>query len=163
MIGNPVSMPRVIRLVEHYRKIAGEGSVRIIQISEQQIMDAMLFANRNGHIACTQGGECLAGLQQAVAENKVDRHRTAILDATAHALKFAGFQEKYFLDSFEPEFEVIPKTQLQNAPYPLTLPDSVPNPASQKLGPEQLQEFIKYTSSVIVEVLGLKEIKRGKA
>ncbi len=85
MIGNPVSMPRVIRLVGQYRKIAGEGSVRIVQISEQHIMDSMLFANRNGHIACTQGGECLAGLQKAVAENKVDKHRTAILDATAHA------------------------------------------------------------------------------
>ena len=60
-------------------------------------MDSMLFANRNGHIACTQGGECLAGIRKAVAENKVDRNRTAILDATAHALKFAVFQDKYFL------------------------------------------------------------------
>ncbi len=163
MIGNPVSMPRVIRLVEQYRKIAGEGSVRIVQISEQQIMDSMLFANRNGHISCTQGGECLAGLQKAVAENKVDKNRTAILDATAHALKFAVFQEKYFLDSFEPEFEVVPKTDLRNAPYSLTLPDSVPNPATEKLSPEQLQEFIKYTSSVIAGVLGLKQLKTGKA
>ena len=102
MIGNPVSMPRVIKLVEQYRRIAGEGSVRIIQISEQEIMDSMLFANRNGHIACTQGGECLAGLRRAVAENKVDKNRTAILDATAHALKFAVFQDKYFSDTSSP-------------------------------------------------------------
>ena len=142
MIGNPVSMPRVIKLVEQYRKIAGEGSVRIIQISEQEIMDSMLFANRNGHIACTQGGECLAGLRRAVAENKVDKNRTAILDATAHALKFAVFQDKYFSDTFEPEFEVVPRPELQNAPLQLSLPDSVPSPARGKLDPDQFQEFV---------------------
>ncbi len=61
MIGNPVSMPRVIRLVEQYRKIAERDAVRIVEVSEQEIMDSMLRANRNGHIACTQGGECLPG------------------------------------------------------------------------------------------------------
>jgi threonine synthase len=162
MIGNPVSMPRVIRLVGQYRKIAGEGSVRIIQISEQEIMDSMLFANRNGHIACTQGGECLAGIRKAVAENKIDKDRTAILDATAHALKFAVFQDKYFFDTFEPEFEVSPKRDLQNAPFSLSLPDSVPNPARGRLAPEQFQEFVKYTASAIAEILDLKQLKREK-
>ena len=162
MIGNPVSMPRVIKLVEQYRKIAGEGSVRIIQISEQEIMDSMLFANRNGHVACTQGGECLAGIRKAVAENKIDKDRTAILDATAHALKFAVFQDKYFEDTFEPEFEVTPKPELQNAPLSISLPDSVPNPAKGKLSPEQFKEFVEYTSSIIAGILDLKQLKREK-
>jgi threonine synthase len=162
MIGNPVSMPRVIKLVEQYRKIAGQGSVRIVQISEQEIMDSMLFANRNGHVACTQGGECLAGIRKAVAENKIDKDRTAILDATAHALKFAVFQDKYFLDTFEPEFEVTPKPELQNAPLSLRLPDSVPNPAKGKLSPEQFKEFVEYTSSIIAGILDLKQLKRNK-
>lgn len=160
MIGNPVSMPRVIHLVERYRKMAGENSVRIVQISEQEIMDSMLFANRNGHIACTQGGECLAGIRKAVAENKVDKHRTAILDATAHALKFAVFQEKYFNGNFEPEFEVTPKKELQNAPIALSLPDSVPDPSKGELGPEQVREFVQYTSSVIAGILGLERLKK---
>jgi threonine synthase len=162
MIGNPVSMPRVIKLVEQYRKIAGEESVRIVQISEQEIMDSMLFANRNGHVACTQGGECLAGIKKAVAENKIDKDRTAILDATAHALKFAVFQDKYFLDTFEPEFEVSPKPELQNAPLSLSLPDSVPNPAKGELSPEQFKEFVEYTSSIIAGILDLKQLKREK-
>jgi threonine synthase len=157
MIGNPVSMPRVIKLVEQYRKIAGEGSIRIVEISEQEIMDSMLFANRNGHIACTQGGECLAGIRKAVAEKKVDRNRRAVLDATAHALKFAVFQDKYFLDSFEPEYEVSPRAELRNSPFSLDLPESVPNPASQRLGPEQFQEFVKYASSIIADVLDLEQ------
>jgi threonine synthase len=155
-------MPRVIRLVGQYRKIAGEGSVRIIQISEQEIMDSMLFANRNGHVACTQGGECLAGIRNAVAENKIDKDRTAILDATAHALKFAVFQEKYFLDTFEPEFDVTPKPELQNAPLSLSLPDSVPNPAKDKLNPEQFTEFVQYTASSIAKMLDLKQLNREK-
>ncbi len=162
MIGNPVSMPRVIKLVKQYRKIAGEGSVRIVQISEQEIMDSMLFANRNGHIACTQGGECLAGLRRAVAENKVDKNRMAVLDATAHPLKFAVFQDKYFSDAFEPEFEVVPKPELRNAPLQLNLPDSVPNPAKEKLNTEQFREFVKYTASAIAGILDLKQLQQGK-
>ncbi len=89
MIGNPVSMPRVIRLVEQYRELAGAHAVQVVEVSEQEIMDAMLTANRNGHIACTQGGESLAGIRRAVREKRVPDNRLAVLDATAHALKFA--------------------------------------------------------------------------
>jgi len=160
MIGNPVSMPRVIRLVEQYRKIAGEGSVQVIEISEQEIMDSMLFANRNGHIACTQGGECLAGIRKATAENKIDKKRTAILDATAHALKFAVFQDKYLFDAFEPEFEVVPRPELLNTPLSLSVPDSVPSPARGKLNPEQFKQFVEYASSKIAGILELQQIKR---
>ena len=120
MIGNPVSMPRVIRLVEEYRGRAGEGSVAVVQVSEQEIMDSMLLANRHGHIACTQGGESLAGFRVAVAEGLVDRDETAVLDATAHHLKFIGFQQMYFEDTFPPEFEVTPKAKYQNRPQLLT-------------------------------------------
>jgi len=161
MIGNPVSMPRVIMLAERYRKIAGEDSVRIIEVSEQEIMDSMLTANRNGHIACTQGGECLAGIRRAVAEKKVDPKRLAILDATAHALKFADFQNKYFAGSFEPEFEVVPKEELQNAPLSVDLPESVPNPKKGALGPAQLQEFVSYASREVAVFLGLKSIDKA--
>ncbi len=158
MIGNPVSMPRVIRLVEQYRKIGGEQSVKFVQISEQEIMDSMLFANRNGHIACTQGGECLAGIRKAVAENLVDAKRTAVLDATAHALKFAVFQDKYFSDAFEPEFEVSPKKPMQNAPFSISLPGSVPNPAAGSLGAQEFDAFVRYSASVIADVLELKRL-----
>jgi len=120
MIGNPVSMPRVIRLVEEYTAKAGEGSVAVVEVSEQEIMDAMLLANRHGHIACTQGGESLAGLKAAVRAKLLDPGETAILDATAHHLKFIGFQQMYFEDSFPPEFEVTPRPQYQNHPRLLT-------------------------------------------
>jgi threonine synthase len=120
MIGSPVSMPRVIRLAAEYVRRAGEGSVAVVQVSEQEIMDSMLLANRHGHIACTQGGESLAGFRAAVANRLVDPDGVAVLDATAHHLKFIGFQEMYFENTFPPEFEVTPKPEYQNRPQLLT-------------------------------------------
>jgi threonine synthase len=158
MIGNPVSMPRVIHLVEQYRALAGERSVQVVQVSEQEIMDSMLMANRNGHIACTQGGESLAGIRKAVQEKRVPKSGVAVLDATAHALKFATFQEKYFTDNFEPDFEVIPKPELQNAPHLIVPPEGTPRPQPGKqLDAEAFDEFVEYTSGAIAELLALKK------
>lgn len=157
MIGNPVSMPRVVRLVEQYRELAGETAVQVVEVSEQEIMDSMLTANRNGHIACTQGGESLAGLRKAVRERRLPNDRLAVLDATAHALKFAGFQEKYFENRFEPEFEVVPLEELRNAPHLIAPPDEVPRPGpGTHLEAEALARFVHYTAAAIAERLGLK-------
>ena len=116
MIGNPVSFPRVQHLVDRYTAIGGERSFQVIQVTEQAIMDAMLEANRHGHIACTQGGECLAGLQRAKALGLVDESEFSVLDSTAHALKFMDFQNKYFTNSLDAAFGVTPKKELQNSP-----------------------------------------------
>ena len=116
MIGNPVSMPRVIRLVEAYEKVPGSPGVFVVQVGEQEIMDCQLIANRNGHIACTQGGECLAGLLRARQEGIVSEGEVAVLDATAHALKFAGFQENYFDGKLDAAYEIVPKDELRNFP-----------------------------------------------
>jgi threonine synthase len=116
MIGNPVSMPRVIELALRYNELAGSGRVCVVQVSEQEIMDSMLTANRHGHVVCTQGGECLAGLKAALNEGVVKTDEHAILDATAHHLKFVGFQQMYFDKSFPPDFGVEPKEELINLP-----------------------------------------------
>jgi threonine synthase len=120
MIGNPVSMPRVIRLAEEYSRRAGEGAVAVVEVTEQEIMDSMLLANRHGHIACTQGGESFAGYRAALKGGVVGRDEVAVLDATAHHLKFISFQEMYFQGSFHPDFEVIPKPEYQNRPQLIT-------------------------------------------
>jgi threonine synthase len=148
-------MPRVVRLVDIYRSLAGEQAVQVIDVSEQEIMDAMLMANRNGHITCTQGGECLAGIRKAVATGKTAPNRMAILDATAHALKFAIFQEKYFSDSFQPEFEVTPKPELQNSPHLVNIPAGVPRPDMKKLNEEEFDTFVRFTAGAVAEHLGL--------
>ena len=116
MIGNPVSFPRVRHFAEQFETIGGPGSFQVIQVTEQQIMDSMIEANRHGHIACTQGGECLAGARRAKELGLVTAQETLILDATAHHLKFIGFQEMYFENSFPPEFGVTPRPELANRP-----------------------------------------------
>jgi threonine synthase len=156
MIGNPVSMPRVVRLVEKYRGLAGEEAFQTVEVTEQEIMDAMLIANRNGHITCTQGGECLAAIRRYVANGRRRRDQTAVLDATAHALKFSVFQDKYFANAFEPEFGVTPRTELQNAPHLITTPAGVAVPAPGKtLTAEELDRFVEASSRHIADLLGL--------
>jgi threonine synthase len=53
-------------------------------------------------------------------EGLVGKDETPVLDATAHHLKFIGFQQMYFEDAFPPEFEVTPKPEYQNRPQLLT-------------------------------------------
>jgi threonine synthase len=149
MIGNPVSMPRVIRLVEEYGRRAGEGSVAVVQVKEQEIMDSMLLANRHGHIACTQGGESLAGFRAALEAGLLSREEEGVLDATAHHLKFIGFQQMYFEGAFPPEFEVTPRPEYINRPQLLT-----PRPGDPA---GKTADLVKQ----IATLLGLTPKKRG--
>ncbi len=119
MIGNPVSFPRVKHLADRYTALGGEHAFQVMQVSEQSIMDSMIQANRHGHIACTQGGESLAGLKAAICHGLIRQGERALLDSTAHALKFLDFQNMYFTDTFPPEYEVKPDPHLANAPRPV--------------------------------------------
>jgi threonine synthase len=158
MIGNPVSMPRVIELERQYNQLAGRQRVFFIQVSEQQIMDWQLRANRNGHIACTHGGECLAGLKIAVDRKILAADETAVVDSTAHALKFAGFQDLYFSNSLPADFEVVSDPALINAPvymHPEGL-DQVPAPGKPLTG-LAFDRFVKAITRAIADDLNLKK------
>ena len=158
MIGNPVSMPRVIHLVDRYNQVAGRSRVFFVEVAEQDIMDWQLTANRNGHIACTHGGESLAGLQVALNKGYVASSETAIVDSTAHALKFSGFQDMYFQNSFPDEFAVSPDPALVNQPryiHPKHL-KQVPAPG-KPLDPEAMTTFVNAISRQIAADLGLKK------
>jgi threonine synthase len=158
MIGNPVSMPRVIELVEEYNRLSGGKRIFIVQVSEQEIMDAMIVANRNGNIACTQGGESLAGLQKAVKAGYLGPGEVAILDSTAHVLKFIGFQDMYFKNKFDPEYNIKPKSELTNSPIAVR-PKSLskyPGPGTA-LSTEDMQTFVREMAGEIARLLNLKK------
>lgn len=158
MIGNPVSMPRVIELVEKYNRAADEKRIFVVQVSEQEIMDNMIFANRNGNIACTQGGESLAGLQKAVQAGYVESEDIGVLASTAHVLKFAVFQDMYFNNSFEPEFNVIPKPELINAPVQVQPENVIRFPAQGRpLSGDDMRFFVNETAAEIAKMLHLKK------
>jgi threonine synthase len=160
MIGNPVSIPRVIKIVGEYNAAAGEKRVSVVRVSEQEVMDSMITANRNGNIACTQGGESLAGFIKAVQEGKVGEEEIGVLDSTAHILKFLTFQEKYFNETFGPEFEIRPREDLKNFPL-LVKPEhlkKVPEP-DLPLNREEMHEYIQEMTKGVAEILGLKKKK----
>jgi len=148
MIGNPVSFPRVRTLAERYEQVAGDGSFQVVQVQEQAIMESMLLANRHGHIACTQGGECLAGLLRAKEEGRIDHKTTAVLDATAHSLKFIGFQDRYFQNTFAPEYGITPQAQWQNRPETVIDPE-----VKNRLAADA---FAREAAQAVVERLGLE-------
>jgi threonine synthase len=158
MIGNPVSMPRVIHLAGRYNEMAGKKSVFVVQVTEQQIMDSMLCVNRRGHIACTQGGECHAGMLAALKQGIVTDADVAVLDATAHALKFSGFQEMYYTDSFDADYGVVPKKELVNFPR-LVRPgdlEKVPAPG-RPLSGKEFTDFVEKTGRDIAKALSLSK------
>ena len=156
MIGNPVSMPRVIHLVKRYNELAGDRKTFFVEVSEQDIMDCQISANRNGHIACTHGGESLAGLLAAKNRGIVDSRDVAVLDSTAHALKFAGFQDMYFAQQFPPDYNISPKQELINAPIYVRPEDleKVPAPG-RPLNGEDLERFVARTAKEIARMLDL--------
>jgi len=156
MIGNPVSMPRVIHLVDRYNTMSGKRKVFVVEVTEQAIMDWQLQANQNGHIACTHGGESLAGLLAARKQGFVEKDDIAILDSTAHALKFSVFQEMYFENKFPVEYEIEPVKNFVNAPQ-LIFPKDIDLPAPGKpLHGEALKRFVERQSEEIAKILDLK-------
>jgi threonine synthase len=158
MIGNPVSMPRVIHLVDLYNEKAGKPNVFFVEVTEQSIMDWQLRANRNGHIVCTHGGESLAGLVAAQKKGLVGKNEIAVLDSTAHALKFSGFQELYFENRFPEGFDIKPDEELINAPVFIKPEDleEVPAPG-KKLDSDAFNKFVSSTSEEIAKKLGLSK------
>ncbi|SKA77741.1 threonine synthase [Paucidesulfovibrio gracilis DSM 16080] len=149
MIGNPVSFPRVRHFAERFEAIGGPGAFQVVQVTEQQIMEGMILANRNGHIACTQGGECLAGATRAGKLGLISPSELAVLDSTAHQLKFVDFQNMYFQDRFPPEFEVTPNPEMANLPTPV-----IDASERDRLPPE---EYAVAAATNIVNRLGLEK------
>jgi threonine synthase len=149
MIGNPVSFPRVKYFAEKFEAAGGRRAFQVLQVTEQQIMDSMIQANRNGHIACTQGGESFAGAKRALELGLVTKDELCILDSTAHQLKFVDFQNMYFDNAFPPEFGVKPDMALANKPELVISPEEK----------EALSEadFTRKTADKVVTKLGLEK------
>ncbi len=147
MIGNPVSFPRVAALARTYEQVGGKGSFNVVQVEEEAIMEGMLQANRHGHIACTQGGVCLAGLIRAKELGLIEQDELAVLDATAHSLKFMGFQDMYFQDRIPPEYEIQTKEHMRNQPLSVL--------SHQEKERMTEQDFTAQAARAIVHHLGL--------
>jgi threonine synthase len=121
-------------------------------------MDWEIIANRNGHIACTHGGESLAGLVNAARRGVLTDNDVAVVKSTAHALKFAEFQEMYFQQQFPPEYKVRSDTNLVNTPvyvHPKDL-EQVPAPG-KPLTDKAFEIFVRRVSQDIADYLKLNK------
>ncbi|MBW1985385.1 MAG: threonine synthase [Deltaproteobacteria bacterium] len=156
MIGNPVSMPRVIHFVNAYNKKSGKQNIFVAQVTEQDIMDWTLLANKHGHIACTHGGESLAGLVAAKNQGILKEEESAVIKSTAHPLKFSGFQQMYFEGNFPAEFGIMPDPKLINTPVLVCPKDlkELPSPGTP-LKADQFKIFIDRISKEIASILDL--------
>ncbi len=156
MIGNPVSMPRVIRLVNEYIEKSHDNNVAFVQVKEQDIMDSMIEANSYGHIVCTQGGESLAALKEGLRLGIIEPEEEVILDSTAHMIKFATFQEMYFEDKFPEGYPVRPKKELMNQPILVAAKGvKYPSPGVPLKG----KEFDMFVSATVKEIAKLLNLK----
>jgi threonine synthase len=109
-------------------------------------------------VTCTHGGESLAGLKKAIQKKLVASDEVAIIDSTAHALKFSGFQDMYYNDSFPDEYEITPDPKLINAPvyvHPQDL-ETVPSPG-HPLDENELDKFVQRVSEEIAKVMDLRK------
>jgi len=158
MIGNPVSMPRIIELVRDYHEAAGQRKIFVVEVSEQEIMDAMIVANKNGNISCTQGGESMAGFAKAIRQGLVSEAEIGVLAATAHALKFSSFQEMYITGRFPPEFEVKPKREFRNTPIHVN-PKGIEK-WSQKGAPPKAKERERFIDGVVAEIVKILDLNK---
>ncbi len=149
MIGNPVSFPRVRHFAQRYEALGGKNAFQVVQVTEQAIMEGMLLANRHGHIACTQGGECLAGARRARELGLVSDAELVVLDATAHHLKFIGFQQMYYDNAFPSEFGVTPRPELANRPELVIGPEDKATLSAA--------EYTAKAASNVVKRLGLEK------
>lgn len=156
MIGDPVSFPRVEKMVKAYRQAADEERFFVVQVEEQDIMDHMILANRSGLTVCTQGGEGLAGLRAALRQKVLGSGERAVVDSTAHALKFAEFQNAYFEDGLRDGYEVKARPELVNRPVDLR-PVGVPLPEPGRTqSPEERAVYVSAAAREIALALGLK-------
>jgi threonine synthase len=155
MIGDPVSFPRLAELSKLYEQQAGLSSFFVVEVDETAIMEGMLEANRHGLTVCTQGGECLAGLKAALGEGLITPLETAILDSTAHALKFMDFQNAYFEGRLANDYGVATKPELANKPRGLELGD-VPIPVpGQTMTAADREAFVAAATQTIARILNL--------
>lgn len=158
MIGNPVSMPRVIKLVRDYNVAAGRKKIFVLEVSEQEIMDAMVVANKNGNISCTQGGESLAGFTKAIGQGLVSEGQIGVLAATAHVLKFSSFQEMYITDRFPSEYKVMPRKEFRNSPIHVK-PKGIGKRLQTGLPPKGKDREV-FIDAIAVEIARILDLKK---
>jgi threonine synthase len=156
MIGDPVSFPRVVRLAEEYRRLAGADRFFVVQVTESEIMEQMMRANRAGLTVCTQGGEGLAGLAAALGQGLIRPEERVLVDSTAHALKFADFQAAYRDGGLERDYGIRTDPALVSQPLNIDLAGAPQPEPGRAQSPEDRAAYAAAAAGAVARALGLK-------
>jgi threonine synthase len=87
-IGNPVSAPRAIPILEAFNGI-------VEQATENELAQAASLADSTGLFACPQTGVALAALMKLTEKKIISPDDRVIVISTANGLKFADFKIGY--------------------------------------------------------------------
>lgn len=87
-IGNPVSYPRAVRVLQQFNGV-------VEQASEQELADAAALGDRYGLFNCPHTGVALAVLIKLVRRGLIDKAERVVVISTAHGLKFVETKVRY--------------------------------------------------------------------
>ncbi|MBW2415890.1 MAG: threonine synthase [Deltaproteobacteria bacterium] len=87
-IGNPVSYEKAIAMLRRFDGIVEEAT-------EQELVDAVVEADRTGLFNCPHTGVALAALKKLVARGEIRADEKVVVISTAHGLKFTDFKVMY--------------------------------------------------------------------
>ena len=107
-IGNPVSAPRAIPILQEF-----DGVVE--QASENELSQAAALADSTGLLACPQTGVALAALMKLAERNVISPEERIVVISTANGLKFPDFKTSY-------HSETLPEVTAKLANKPVELP-----------------------------------------
>ena len=105
-IGNPVSYERAVKTIQAF-----DGVVE--QVSEDELANAAVRADRTGLYACPHTGVALAALIKLLDKGVIHRDQRVIVISTAHGLKFSRFKVDYHNQQLESVLEQYPNPPLE--------------------------------------------------
>ncbi len=105
-IGNPVSYERAVKTLQFF-----DGVVE--QVSEDELANAAVRADRTGLYACPHTGVALAVLIKLLDKGVIHRDQRVIVISTAHGLKFSRFKVDYHNQQLESVLEQYPNPPLE--------------------------------------------------
>ncbi len=105
-IGNPVSYERAVKTLQAF-----DGVVE--QVSEDELANAAVRADRTGLYACPHTGVALGALFKLLDKGVIQRDQRVIVISTAHGLKFSRFKVDYHNQQLESVVEQYPNPPLE--------------------------------------------------
>jgi threonine synthase len=105
-IGNPVSYERAVKTLQFF-----DGVVE--QVSEDELANAAVRADRTGLYACPHTGVALAVLIKLLDKGVIHRDQRVIVISTAHGLKFSRFKVDYHNQQLQSVLEQYPNPPLE--------------------------------------------------